>query len=197
MKEFLFIFLLVFGQNSLADTCAVNKNVKDYFLSIPSQMLVIFDDEKGPLVSKQAREAAIDTLDVKNDFMVLQGDTLISKYEIALFRSTEKKPVVLVTADGVSVQNVYAFSCFGDKWHDVSGSIFPKETLEVIADLYLSAGIMINGKYLNEKDLAMVSHTLVRYKLPRMGESIQAYASHPDILNWKEHVLYDFKPKIR
>ena len=196
MKYVLFTFLYVYAQYSIADVCSVNKNVKDYFLSIPTEMLVIFDDEKGALVSRQERESAIDIIDIKNGFISLQNETIISKYEIALYRTVERKPVVLVAGNGVSVQNTYAFNCFDGKWHDVSNTIFPKKSFEDIANLYLSGGITIDGKQLNEKELAMVAHTLVRYKLPRVGKSIQAYASHPDIKKAEEGVLYSFVPEL-
>lgn len=196
MKNVLFMVLFIYVQPSIADVCAVNKNVRDYFLSIPSEMLEVFDDEKGPLVSRQERESAIDTIDIKNGFITLQSETIISKYEVALYRAVGRKPVVIVTADGVSVQNAYAFNCFGGKWHDVSNTIFPKKSYEDIANLYLSGGITIDGKPLNENELAMVAHTLLRYKLPRIGKSIQAYASHPDIKKPEESVLYSFEPEI-
>ena len=196
MEKTIFVLIFIYTQHSIADICTENKNLKDYFLSIPAEMLMVFDDEKGPLLTKQEREDAIDIVDIDNGFISLQNKTIISTYEMSLYRSAEKKPVVLVTSDGVSVQNAYAFNCFGGKWHDVSNIIFPENSFKVIVDLYASGDVKIDGKLLNEKELATVAHTVVRYKLPRVGKIIQVYASHPDIQKPEKSILYNFEPAI-
>ncbi|MHB1117861.1 hypothetical protein [Sideroxydans sp.] len=182
--------------SALADICSPEKNIKDYFLSIPYSRLTIFDDIKGPLETKEDREQAIDILDVKNGFLGLQNETIISQIKVVLFRAMDKSPVIVVTMDGVSVQNVAAFACSKNEWFGVKDIIFPPLSNATIANLYESNGVQISGAFKSPAELSRVAHTLVRYRLPRVGKYIQAYASHPDLPEVEEKVLFKYQPAL-
>ena len=196
MKIVLALLLFVYAQFSLADICAVEKNVKDYFLSIPPEQLSIFDDSKGPITTRSELEATIDILDTKNGFISLQNETILSKTEITLYRASQKRPLILITSDGASVQNVYAFSCYNSQWHSAKDIIFPRQPYDVIAKLYNSKNVIVKGKEVTANELSKVAHTLVRYKLPRKGKNIKAYASHPDLDFPEQYVLFEFEPAL-
>lgn len=189
------LLLLTLSFPAMGDICSTDKNVKDYFLSIPHTQLRIADDERGYLTSEKDRNKAIEILDIKNGFLELQNNTIISRTQIVLFRAKEKRPVILVNSDGVSVQNVYAFICTKDKWVNVTNILFPKLSYQEIAKLYNSKNAL-PGKTSSADTLEPVAHTLVRYKLPRFGKKIRAYASHPDINNPEETILFEFEPEL-
>jgi hypothetical protein len=197
MKKIVILWLMVFSQTAFADSCAPNKTIKDYFLSVPAEMLSIYDDEKGPLTTTKSRESAIAIIDKKNGFIALQNNTILSAIEIALYRTADRKPVLMVTEDGVSVQNTYAFNCYGGQWHDVSSTLFPKKSIKSIVDLYKAANIKVNGQFLTENELAMVAHSVLRYRLPKNGKRIQVVASHPEIDSKTHTHLYSYTPAIK
>jgi hypothetical protein len=196
MKKVFAILLLIYSQFSFADICASENNVKEYFLSIPSENLRIIDDSKGPINTPEELESTIETLDIKNGFISLKNQTVLSKTEIVLYRASNKRPLILVTSDGASIQNIYAFSCYNQQWHNVKDIIFPNQSFDAISEFYNSNNVLIKGGKVNAKDLSMVVHTLLRYKLPRKGKSIKAYASHPDLDYPEQHVLFEFEPAL-
>jgi hypothetical protein len=196
MKKIMLVLGVAFAQYTLADTCSVDKNVKDYFLSIPSDMLVIFDDIKGPLISESDRELAIKTFDEENNFIALQNDSIIAEVEIKLYRSNIGSPLLLITQDGVSVQNTSAFNCYDGRWHDVSDVVFPKLSIEKVAELYVNRQVKFQDENLDVQQAMMAAHTLVRYKLPKVGLEIQAYASQPDVIDPENSTLFEFVPDV-
>ncbi len=195
MRLYIFSLLMLLPLSVMGGICATDHNVKDYFLSIPHESLMIFDDESGPLTTQAEREQAIDAFDSRNGFIELQNNTIISLTQITLFRGKENRPVIMVTSDGASVQNVYAFICKNEKWIEITGFIFPELSYKEIAKLYNSNN-SLPGKVVSAGTLEPVVHTLVRYKLPRYGKKIQAYASHPDIDAPEEKVLFEFVPEL-
>lgn len=195
MRLYIFSVLLFLPLSVMGDICATDKNVKDYYLSIPHESLMIFDDESGPLTTRAEREKAIEIFDSKNGFIELQNNTILSLTQIALFRGKENKPVIMVTSDGASVQNVYAFICRNEEWIEVTDVLFPKLSYHEIAKQY-NYNNSLPGRMVSAETLEPVVHTLVRYKLPRFGKKIQAYASHPDVANPEENILFEFVPDL-
>lgn len=195
MRYYIISVLLLLPLSAMADICSTDKDVKGYFLSLPHESLMIFDDESGPLTTREEREKAIEIFDSKNGFIELQTNTINSLTQIALFRGKENRPVIMVTSDGDSVQNVYAFICKGEKWVEVTSILFPRLSYEEISKLYNSSNLLPDRE-VSAGTLEPVAHTLVRYKLPRFGRKIQAYASHPDIANPEENVLFEFVPNL-
>ncbi len=189
------LLLLAFPFSVMGDICSTNKNVKDYFLSIPHSKLRIADDHRGYLKSIEDRKDAIELIDLKNGFIELQNDTILSNTQIVLFRAKNKKPIIIVTSDGASVQNLYAFKCNKNKWFNVTETLIPKLSYQKTAELYNSKNIF-PSKVATANTLEPVVHTLVRYKLPRYGKKIQAYASHPDLSDPESKILFEFVPPL-
>ena len=176
------------------DMCAVDRTIKDYFLSIPAQQLEIIDDLDGPLLTPSAREKAIDFVDAKQGFLTLQQDTIIARTELALVRTSVGVPVLLVTADGVSVQRQWAFICAQHHWRDITERIFPTPSLTTINQWYQARGVEIAGRVISADQLALAAHSLIRYQLPQFGPAIQVYASHPELEALS--LLFDFVPVL-
>jgi len=190
------ILLLISPVSALADICATDKNVKDYFLSIPHWQLQIADDNSGNLESVQARERAIAMLDVRNGFIEMQTKTIVSNIAIALLRDSNKRPVMIATSDGTSVQTVAAFACINNKWLIVTKTLFPTITPTDIAKLYREKDIKISGKFATADELSMVAHSLIRYQLPKIGRKITVYPSHPDLSEPQQKQLFSFPPNL-
>jgi len=192
----LLALLLITPVTVLADVCSTDKNVKDYFLSIPHSKLKIADDSRGYLKSVKDRELAIESLDIRNGFIEIQNKTVLSKINIALFRDRNKRPVIIKVSDGASVQTVDALACVDNDWVVVTKTLFPQISHINIAKLYQENEIKISGEFATPDELTMVAHTLVRYKLPKIGREIEAYASHPDLSQNEKKQLFSFTPKL-
>lgn len=171
-------------------------NVEDCFLSIPQNLFSVFDDAKGIIRNKNELRKNIILRDIENGYLELQNETIISKISIALFVKSNGSPLILITGDGGSVQNFYAFELIDKKWKDLSKTFLPRVSFKKISKYYKMKNIKINGVYKTAAELKMVAHSLIRYRLPRYGRNIEVYASHPDRHN--ETVLYtlNFNGKI-
>ena len=170
--------------------CSKENNVLDYYLTIPYEIHPIFDDVLGPIKGKDDLRKNIELLDIKNGYLELQTKTIIPKISVALFRQKDRSPIIVSTHDGVSVQNVFVFRCVGSIWVESSKKLFPEINLDTVEKYYNKNNVTVKGKALNKKELGMVAHTLIRFKLPREGRQISAYASHPDLLSEKQVSLF-------
>lgn len=193
----LLTLLLLVPVSVLADVCSIDKNVKDYFLSIPHSKLKIADDSRGYLKSFKDRELAIEKFDIQNGFLEIQNRTILSKINIVLFRNQDRRPVIIKVSDGASVQSIDAVACIDNNWIVVTKTLFPQLSYVEIAKLYQENEIKISGKFATPDDLSMVAHTLVRYKLPKVGRKIEAYASHPSLSLLEKKKLFSFTPKLK
>ena len=193
----LLTLLLLAPISAVADVCSIDKNVKDYFLSIPHSKLKIADDSRGYLKSVKDRELAIEKFDIRNGFLEIQNRTILSKINIALFRDRNRRPVIIKVSDGASVQSIDALACIDNNWVVVTKILFPQISHMEISKLYQENEIKISGKFATPDELSMVAHTLVRYKLPKVGREIEAYASHPDLTELEEKKLFSFTPKLK
>lgn len=177
----LLIFVFSFAANARAisvSKCFKTMTVEEAFSSLSSDQLPITDDDKGPIVDPKVRRKQIALRDLKNGYLKLQSKTIISETVIVLFRLTGGNPLLIVTADGPSVQKVYAFECANNVWVDKIGRYLPDITLENLELLYKKAGAKQTAK-----DLGMVAHSKVRYQLPRVGKKLKIFAGHPDYEN--------------
>lgn len=192
----LLALLLITPVTVLADVCSTDKNVKDYFLSIPHTKLKIADDSRGYLKSVKDRELAIENIDIRNGFIEIQNKTVLSKINIALFRDRNRRPVIIKVSDGASVQTIDALACVDNDWIVVTKTLFPQISHIKIAKLYKENEVIISGEFATPDELSMIAHTLVRYELPKIGREIEAYASHPDLSQKEQKQLFSFTPKL-
>ncbi len=192
----LYIILIPHIAYSSQNFCSETKSIDDYFLSIPSKLLPIVDDEKGELLEAIQRKQAISFVDRRNGYLELQNDTILDKIEVALYRTRNKIPVIIATEDGFSVQNTYVLFCYANEWHDVTNIVLPKLSDHAIKFLYENGHILIDGKPAVPEQVLQAAHTLVRFKLPKKGKYIKAYASHPEISDPESNIFFEFIPPI-
>ena len=192
LKALLPLFAFLFSPLAFSSSCPDSGTIIDYFLSLPLDRLQIVDDETGLIKDVQALEKALATVDLKNGYLELQNKTILSKVTAALFKNKNGSKTVAVVFDGVSVQNVYAFRCEKGQWMEITKIFYPILSIERITRLYHEKNIKISGKAPSAKDLSDVAHTLVRFRLPKQGTTIEAFASHPDLDS--KNLLFGFKP---
>jgi hypothetical protein len=180
-KIVLFLLISMMPLYAVADLCSSRLNIQDYFSEIASTKYQVFDDERGQLTSKSDLIKAIKVQDVKNGYLELQNETILTSISAALFRKPDKPPIVVILDEGASVQNMNVFICKGHQWLDRSKESLPSFSSMESANFYKSKGIKINGKDLSAEDLSKLAHSAIRYRLPKRGTEIEAYAGHPEL----------------
>lgn len=174
------ICAIIFSFTSSAFSIGLKKespqnSIVTYFLDMPNEILDLHSDIDGHVLSRTERAQAIKLADTKNGYILVNNSNLTSSFSIALFRRKNMTPLLGIVKDGASVQSIKFVELQDIGWKDVTLEVFPNISTSYIAQKYKQK--VSEKRKVTDEELIKHAHSLLRYKLPRYGNTIVACAS--------------------
>ena len=149
------------------------RNVTDYFLDAPSQLLGMIDDTTGKDLAQGARSSLIKLRDDHNGYLQVEGNALISKFNLALFNMKDGSHLLGIQEMGGSVAQIrFLRRTPAGQWNDATREVWPTISQEFIIDRFLKIFPKAGKSIVNKVNTR--GGSTVYYELPRNGTTIIA-----------------------
>ena len=149
------------------------RTVTDYYLDAPVRLLGMIDDTTGKDLAQGTRSSLIKLRDDHNGYLQVEGNALISKFNLALFNMKDGSHLLGIQEMGGSVAHIrFLRRTPAGQWNDATTEVWPTISQEFILGRFLKA-FPKAGKSLQSKVNTRGGST-VYYELPRNGTTIIA-----------------------
>lgn len=194
-KLFLNALFLLFTLENYAFSESM-PSLSEVFLDIPTEYMPIADSKTGKVYSREEKRKLITLVDQKNGYLEARGNDntdIFGGAEIALFKTKTGSYLIGVHVDsnGDGTENIQILTEAGKKWTNVTASVLPKITSEMVDKEAQKKVPELKKKNVKISDCASGTYA---YKLPRHGTTIEVSLQSdcntaPNIVLW--HLKFD------
>jgi hypothetical protein len=172
MKTLILLFFFLSFINAFASS---TNSIVDIYLDLPSDYLQLTHDSNGKPYTKNERLKAIKVKDIKNGYLHIKDPDSIGEYTLAVFRLKQGGSIVALVTSGESVETFKILQKDKDVWKDASATYLPTMSDTFLLSSY-EKSFPTDKRFKNLDYLKGYAQSVVRYKLPQKGTTIEAYA---------------------
>ena len=172
IKNFIsLVFVLTFS-NAFASS---KNSIVDIYLDLPNGYIELTHDSSGKPYTKDEKLKAIKVKDINNGFLHIKDPDSIGEYTLALFRLKQGGYIVALVTSGESVETFKILQKDKDGWKDVSAIYLPSMNDTFLLSSYEKT-FPTDKRFKSLEFIKGYAQSVVRYKLPQKGTTIEAYA---------------------